>query len=104
MKRALIPAIMLFLLAPSAWAATEMGLGGGSCGLWTAARRIRSSADFEQWVLGYLSGVGAVALNLDPLNRVDAFGVWAWIDNYCQAHPIERVTDAAKAFANAHPN
>jgi len=35
------------------------------------------------------------------LNEMDAPGVWAWIDNYCQAHPIDNVLKATKAFADA---
>ncbi len=38
---------------------------------------------------------------VDPLH---AKGVWAWIDNYCQAHPIEMITTAAEAFNRAHPH
>jgi len=37
------------------------------------------------------------------LNGTDADGVWAWIDNYCQEHPIDRLFIAAEAFAKAHP-
>jgi hypothetical protein len=39
---------------------------------------------------------------LDPLKGVDANGVWAWIDNYCGAHPLnplETVEKAAAEFA-----
>jgi hypothetical protein len=53
---------------------------------------------------GFLSGIGYEGdANLNPLNGMDAYGVWAWIDNYCQAHPIETIMEAAEAFASAHP-
>ena len=32
-----------------------------------------------------------------------ADGVWAWMDNYCQAHPRQEIVDASKAFNRAHP-
>jgi hypothetical protein len=56
----------------------------------------------EAWVLGFLSGLGVAGVG-DPLNGVDNEGVMAWIDNYCQSHPINRLVDAAKAFFSAHP-
>jgi hypothetical protein len=34
---------------------------------------------------------------------MDANGISGWIDNYCRAHPIEDISEAAKAFLNAHP-
>jgi hypothetical protein len=86
-----------------------IGSGNSSCGQWSADRRDgRSSlgANMEQqWVLGFLSGIGAMAGDKreNPLNGVDAAAVWAWIDNYCQAHPLEYISGAATAFYRAHP-
>lgn len=60
----------------------------------------------EQWVLGFLSGVGYAANQdgIDPLNGVDDQGVWAWVDNYCRNHPLNLVVTAAAAFRVAHPH
>jgi hypothetical protein len=59
-------------------------------------------------VLGFLSGIGYEGgEDVDPLHGMDAKGVWAvwaWIDNYCQAYPLEAITTAAKAFDRAHPH
>jgi hydrogenase/urease accessory protein HupE len=55
------------------------------------------------WVLGFLSGVGFAASGLDPLNNMDGEGIWAWIDNYCRAHPIEQLSEATAAFVMEHP-
>ena len=79
------------------------GLGGLSCGSWTVARRDEIASPHQQWVLGFLSGLGSAGPR-DPLQGMDAQGVWAWIDNYCQSHPIDRLTKAAEAFALAHPH
>jgi hypothetical protein len=58
----------------------------------------------ENWVTGFLSGVGFVGeYGADPLNGMDADGVWAWIDNYCSANPIKDIADAAGQFYFAHP-
>ena len=92
---------------------TMTGSGSDSCGAWTANHRAyglgggRPCAyqDFLQqsgWLFGFLSGVGSQGIN-NPLNGTDAEGVLAWIDNYCQAHPLAKTVDAANAFVTAHP-
>jgi hypothetical protein len=63
----------------------------------------------ESWVMGFLSGVGfeahQEAQGVDnPLDGMDVEGVWAWIDNYCQTHPINDIAQAAAAFYRAHPH
>jgi hypothetical protein len=58
----------------------------------------------QQWILGFLSGVGYRGEGVvDPLNGVDAQAVWAWMDNYCQANPLKLVHEAGEAFVTAHP-
>jgi hypothetical protein len=67
------------------------GSGTLSCGSWTANRRAGadSALQAEQWVLGFLSGIGFVSQNGDdPLKHTDPDGVWGWMDNYCGDHPI----------------
>jgi len=83
---------------------TAIGLGGASCGTWTSRRRLEGirRTGYEQWVLGFLSGIGYASVK-DPLNDMDMDGVLAWIDNYCQAHPIAAIGEAAAAFSDAHP-
>jgi hypothetical protein len=56
----------------------------------------------EAWVLGFSSGVGSVGFE-NPLRGVDAQGVGGWIDNYCQAHPLDVIAKAASAFVSAYP-
>jgi hypothetical protein len=59
----------------------------------------------EQWVLGFLSGIGFKGQAEDnPLQGTDNDGVFAWIDDYCRAHPVENISDAASAFYHAHPH
>ena len=70
-----------------------------------ATRGAQSAMEDSAWVLGFLSGIGFVHTNGDdPLDGMDAQGVWAWIDNYCQAYPIKYISDAAAAFYFAHPH
>ena len=80
------------------------GLGTVSCGAWTTARHDKGAWGYEQWVFGYLSGTadnlgGAV----DPLRGLDKQAVWSWMDNYCRAHPLEKIYKASRVFLKEHP-
>jgi hypothetical protein len=88
---------------------TVLGFGNKSCGSWIEARRSSNATanSFEGWVAGFLSGSNSViasnpALGIDILEKVsaqsDAQGLWAWIDNYCQTHPLNSVATAADAL------
>ena len=85
-----------------------IGVGASSCGTWTADRvnpySFPAIAD-GSWVLGFLSGIAYEGPeNDDPLAGTDAQGVFAWIDNYCRANPIDHISAAAEAFYGAHPH
>jgi hypothetical protein len=82
---------------------TLTGEGGRSCGIWTKLRRDRREGLDAQWILGFLSGAAHFEPSLDPMNGVDAQGIFVWIDNYCLAHPIEQIVIASAAFVYAHP-
>jgi hypothetical protein len=81
--------------------AVTMGVGNDSCGSWTANRKahgVREVADIS-WVVGYLSAAATWG-HVNPLKGTDAEGVWAWMDNYCRAHPLTNIIDAASAFVH----
>jgi hypothetical protein len=84
-----------------------LGYGLSSCGTWTAERRDKMASWPEQWILGFLSGVGweggAYPSGPIPLIGVDAQAVWAWIDNYCGPHPLDTIDTAGAQFVLAHP-
>lgn len=109
MKRALILATLAALMIDRAQAYTETGMGTSSCGSWTTNLNHRDRQwdhllDLS-WVLGFLSGAGyAGNSDIDPLHGVDGYGVEAWISNWCQTHPIEHISHAARAFIAAHPH
>jgi hypothetical protein len=88
---------------------TTLGFGNKSCSAWIEARRAHNAAAdvFECWVAGFLSGSNSIiasnpALGIDTLKQVsvqgEAQGLWAWIDNYCQANPLNSVATAADAL------
>jgi hypothetical protein len=52
--------------------------------------------------LGFLSGIGYEGEEvIDPLMGLDPQAVWAWVDDYCQAHPVEKIAAAAEACVSA---
>jgi hypothetical protein len=75
---------------------------GSSCGQW-----LRDSAkDYapgQQWMLGYISGAIAVRASnqATPLRKTDSDGVFAFLNQYCQAHPLDRMTRAARFLYEA---
>lgn len=79
------------------------GVGTEICAGWVVARRDHQAFGYEQWLLGYLSGVGDVhSAGLDPLNAMSVDAVWAWMDAYCAAHPLDHIVRAGEAFVDAH--
>jgi hypothetical protein len=108
MRLFLLVLIVFILVRPTNAAGPDgtyaaIGSGGASCGTWTSERRAQQARVMQQWVLGFLSGIGHAVSGADPLNRTDAQEVWAWIDNYCHTNPIKNVASASEAFYKAYP-
>ena len=97
--------VVCLMARPAEAGYLAIGRGNGSCGAWTTTRRAQQAQGYEQWILGFLSGVGwqGAQSGINPLNGLDANGVWAWLDNYCQVHPLDPLVEAAAALARAHP-
>jgi hypothetical protein len=116
MKRTLLPlmaaAAFTFIGtvggSPEERTTAVLGIGNKSCGSWSQARHsIGMMSDmYEGWVAGFLSGANSVLAtsedHIDTLEQAeidtDAQGLWAWVDNYCQAHPLNSVAQAADAL------
>ena len=79
------------------------GAGLAPCEAWTEARQGRTANAYEQWVMGFVSGVSAVSEGMAPLLRVDARTVEGWVDSYCLDHSRYTIATAAAAFVTAHP-
>ncbi|SEJ40735.1 hypothetical protein SAMN05192539_1010142 [Paraburkholderia diazotrophica] len=76
-----------------AHATTAMGVP--SCGQWIARKNsVSDKATSESWLLGYLSGL-ATGTRVDILRDTDYDSLIAWMDNYCNTHPLERVSGGA---------
>ena len=81
------------------------GAGAVSCGKWTQDRRdsVPLAGALESWVQGFISAAnGAMAQPGAPMfdwaADTNDEGVFAWIDNYCAAHPLNHVSTAADAM------
>jgi hypothetical protein len=76
----------------------RLAFGAGpsaSCGAWTKARQSKTAQPAEQWVAGYLSGVNTTSDEPDTLMGTDWDGVMTWMDNYCEARPLDKIVLAA---------
>lgn len=105
-----LSAVVLLAVPQPAASYKVIGAGNASCGTWTSerAKAARSGDHFfevseENWVLGFLSGVGYAGAGMDPLQGLDANAVVAWLDQYCQAHPRSSLEKAAVMFVMEHP-
>jgi hypothetical protein len=77
--------MLVGLLATTGEAETYRLIGSGtqSCGTWTADRRSGGAHSWqnEQWVVGFISGVGyANERGQDPMRNLDAQAVYGWLD------------------------
>jgi hypothetical protein len=101
MSTRILFAVLAVVLMTSAATATPHSLVAGSgaisCGSWTADKQTLMNSDEVQWVLRFLSGVGAP-------EGMDSEAVTGWLDNYCRAHPLKNLSYAASAFVLEHPH
>lgn len=74
-----------------------IGAGGVSCGTWTANRNQPIGGLHEQWLEGFVSGA-AIMSGKDLIRGTDGDALYAWADNYCLAHPLDSLSDAAIAL------
>lgn len=85
---------------------TVIGAGAGvSCAEWEAAGR--SDAALEQWAFGFASAVAASAQlrqgGGDPLARLDADAIHAWLGDHCRRRPEEPLSVALVRMVLAAP-
>jgi hypothetical protein len=88
--------------------ATSYGSAGKSCGVYLDARAQRdatyldASAEFTNWLGGYLSGVNAMSLSTtNVLGDAQLIDAVSWLERYCVAHPTTSFGDAADALVVA---
>jgi hypothetical protein len=77
------------------------GWGPQSCAAWTKiqAGEPRDVDAPRQWVLGFVSAFNAYESPTgDVTKTADTNGLFAWIDNYCAAHPLDKISTATMAL------
>jgi hypothetical protein len=86
-----------------------LGYGTESCGRWIDNRARRNDdgiAGFawfrtSAWVQGYLTASESDLPKIfGPIRQTDADGIDAWVDSYCQVHPLNTINDAASALVD----
>ena len=79
-----------------------LGSGTQSCGGWLEYRKDKDGSPsmlLQDWVNGYLTGAqNASGRNLTERQSGDLAGRSAFIDLYCQSHPLDSVTRASAAL------
>jgi hypothetical protein len=74
-------------------------MGARGCGKWMERKGDGyASVANEAWLGGALSGIAMISNN-DFIKGTDAASLYLWMDNYCQAHPLDDVADGAMALA-----
>jgi hypothetical protein len=104
--RVVLTFLAVIWASSNACAYNLIGQGTLACGTWTTLRQDRQALGLEQWVLGFLSGVGyeGESHGDNPLKGIDADTVWTWMDNYCRDHPQATISGSVAAFDAAHPH
>ena len=85
--------------------ATSYGAADKSCELYLGARQERdgiyldASAEFTNWLGGYLSGVNAMSLDTnDVLGTTGLSDAVSWLERYCSSHSLTSFGDAVDAL------
>ena len=99
---AIVLAVMLFAGKADAQMLRILGAGATVCGRWVIDRREDSALAIDEfsWVLGFFTGLNA-GLPAESSNdhqvgaQLDVDVARVWLDNYCTAHPLDRLSKAA---------
>lgn len=79
-----------------------MGTGAFSCGQWVESRALKEEAVdgiLIQWQLGFLSGMNFKGNSIKEMVILpDAPSILLYMDNYCKAHPLEKVMEGSLAL------
>jgi len=113
-------AVVLTAVMP-AFSEYALDVGANTCTKWIEARKIRGGlADVKHaaWLRGYLSAAAALLQGearsavfmgkndqrliekADILRQIEATAIDAWMDKYCQAHPIDKIADAIRVLVS----
>jgi hypothetical protein len=83
---------------------TVLAFGNLSCGNYLSHRQSEADGDLISdamfaWLMGYLTAYNDYGPGDGNITgNTDSSGVQAWLDSYCQAHPLDRLVAAAQAL------
>jgi hypothetical protein len=95
--------------APQNVVVMMVGAGNSSCGDWTSQKAGSDANQIEgklirqayvHWLGGFVSGLNYAyrATYGNITDGTDVNGIDGWVDNYCAAHPLDMVGQAAIAL------
>jgi hypothetical protein len=89
--------VLLFLIGTPLKAQSQpiTIMGNYDCGQWF------QNPHAKDWLAGYVSGLSAALAkdNQDPLKKLNSGAqLFLWMDNYCKANPLDKVSDGAHAL------
>lgn len=98
MKRIKIALLAMALLVSHTSFALST-LGDRTCGTWMDRQtdQLVGLGDIA-WLMGFMSGL-AVGTGADILADTDGNSLALWMDNYCRAHPLDKVGTGAVDLA-----
>ncbi len=103
-----LAALSMVTTASPIWAADgdRMVYGAGmvTCAEWQQYRSTNNrpaTLQLEAWVDGFLSGYNMASEGRDVIApKPESVAYYAWIDNYCQRNPLEKVVKAVFELKN----
>lgn len=97
-------ALALTLASPDAKPWTVFGVGNRTCGRWTLDHREQNDEYTSElaWLGGFLTALNHESVldaHANLTDDTDMPAATGWIDNYCIAHPLDRLATAAESLA-----
>jgi hypothetical protein len=77
------------------------GAGNSSCGAWTEERRNDSALanGYILWIEGFVTATELSHPSIVPAaKQIDSDAIAGWVDNWCAAHPLDKISNAANAL------
>ena len=108
MIRPLVALVLLGFACP-AMAQTQVDLrifvpGNMSFGTWTEERKKDSeiAVAYSFWIEGFVTAAELYNPRLAPAaKQIDTDAMNGWVDNWCAAHPLSKIADAANFLTEA---
>jgi len=108
MRMRVIPLLAVAVLVSGsfqAWSQTKnhWGEGNAPCSEWTKERSAKTvvGTQLAAWLRGYVSGANVMQnykVNIFTATTADMDAMDRWINDYCRAHPLDKLVVAADSL------